>query len=1480
DTAANRLAQLLTARGAGPGQCVALLFSRSAEAIIAMLAVLKSGAAYLPIDPAHPDARIEFMLIDANPIAALTTAALRSRLDGYELAVIDINDPAVDTHPATAPPAPGPDDIAYLIYTSGTTGVPKGVAVTHRNVAHLAESTPRQLPVMQVWTQCHSYGFDFSVWEIWAALLGGGRLVVIPESVTTSPEDFHALLVAEHVTVLTQTPSAAAALTPGGLESVALLLGGESCPAEVVDQWADGRVVINAYGPTEATVYASISKPLAAGSGAAPMGAPVATAALFVLDSRLRPVPVGVVGELYVAGAGVACGYLGRAELTASRFIACPYGEPGARMYRTGDLVRWRPDGQLDYLGRGDEQVKIRGYRIELGEIQTALANLDGVEQAVVITRDEHATTRLIAYVTGCADPAALRAALSEQLPSYMVPSAVVAIEALPMTVNGKLDTGALPAPEYHDADHYRAPTDAIEEILAGIYAQVLGLEHVGIDDSFFDLGGDSILSMQVVSRARAAGVLCRPRDIFVEQTVARVARVASVATDEAGVVDEGIGPVPATPIMRWLQDVEGPIEQFNQTIVVQAPAGVTEADVAIVLQALLDRHAMLRLRVDYSGAGVWSLEVPEAGSVDAQSCLQAVETFSDEELVAARARLNPAAGAIVSALWVTSTSQVVLIIHHLAVDGVSWRILLEDLNLAWAQHRSGQPIRLPATGTSFTRWASLLDEHGRTPEVAAQAALWRQVAAVPGALPAPVPKVDTYASAGQLSAELDIETTRLLLGAVPTAFHAGVQDILLIAFGLAWAEFLGTAAPIGIDVEGHGRHHELAPNVDLSRTVGWFTTKYPVALSMGGLNWAQVLAGESALGAVVKDAKEQLRALPDGLTYGLLRYLNPEVDLSGTDPAIAFNYLGRLGGAAEVSGELWRVSHDGVPVAAAASAIPMPLGHTVELNASTLDTNAGPHLQATWTWASSVLDREQVSRLSGLWFEALTGICAHVRRGGGGLTPSDIVPARLHQQQIDELCQHDRIADILPLTPLQQGLLFHANTARGNADDLYAMQLDITITGPLDADRLREAVHTVVTRHPNLTARFCQQFDEPVQIMLVDPSVPWRYYELDAEEQIQQVCAAERAAVCDLSEPPAFRVALIRTAKDRYRCVLTNHHIVLDGWSLPILAQEIFASYYGQRLPVAGSYRRFVAWLAERDLGAAETAWREVLAGFEAPTLVGPLARVGPGRRGVANSSMSEQATRALGELARAHHTTVNTVLQAGWAQVLMWLTGQRDVAFGTAVSGRPAELAGSDSMVGLLINTVPVRATSTATTTTTDLLDQLHRANNHTLEHQHLALTEIHRAAGHDQLFDTLFVFENYPIDTSAVLTNGLAITSMNAREYNHYPLTLQAMPGDELRLRVEYDTDLFEAKTIEALIERLRRALVAMTTAAAKPLSSIQLLDPDERALIDEFGNRAVLTRPATGVSVPALFAGQVARSPDAVAVTFDGRSMTYR
>ncbi|WP_139806201.1 non-ribosomal peptide synthetase, partial [Mycobacterium avium] len=668
DSSANRLARVLAGRGARPGERVAVLVPRSAGAVVSILAVLKTGAAYVPIDPGLPSARIDFMLADAVPVVTVTTAELRASA-GDPDRVVAIDDPAPHVPRIGGRAAPAPDDIVYVIYTSGTTGVPKGVAVTHHNVTQLLGSLDDRLGLGRVWSQCHSLAFDFSVWEIFGALLRGGRLVIVPDDVVRSPEDLHALLIGEGVTVLSQTPSAAAALSPERLESVALVLGGEACPVELMDRWAPGRLMVNQYGPTETTLYATMTTPLRAGGAAVPIGSPVPGAALFVLDGRLRRVPPGVVGELYVAGRGVAAGYLGRAALTASRFVACPFGGTGTRMYRTGDLARWGADGQLEYLGRADEQVKIRGYRIELGEIRSVLAGLDGVEQAAVIARDDGAGhPRLVAYITGTADPADARARLADRLPGYMVPSAVVVLDALPLTVNGKLDTRALPAPDYAGG-RYRAPGDAIEEILAGIYAQVLGVERVGVDDSFFDLGGDSILSMQVVARARAAGVMCTARDVFVEQTVGRLARVVTVAAadGELGAADEGIGPVQPTPIMRWLQDIDGPIDEFNQTMVLAAPAGVSQSDVAVVLQALLDRHPMLRLCLDDDGAGGWDLHVPPPGSVDARPILRTVDVLSEAALARARARLNPGAGLMLSAVWASATNELALVVHHLA---------------------------------------------------------------------------------------------------------------------------------------------------------------------------------------------------------------------------------------------------------------------------------------------------------------------------------------------------------------------------------------------------------------------------------------------------------------------------------------------------------------------------------------------------------------------------------------------------------------------------------------------------------------------------------------------------------------------------------------------------------------------------------------------------------------------------------------------
>ncbi|MGW4098909.1 amino acid adenylation domain-containing protein, partial [Mycobacterium sp. NPDC004974] len=866
DVESNRLAHALIAAGVTSGDAVALLLDRSARAVVAMLAALKAGAAYLAIDPVVPDERMQFMLADAAPVLVLTTGGLAQRLDGSDVATLDIDDPRLSAGPDTARSSPGlptPDDLAYLIYTSGTTGTPKGVAVTHRNLAHVADSMPASLPVEQVWTQCHSYAFDFSVWEIWAALLTGGRLVVVPEAVTASPNDFHALLVSERVNVLTQTPSAVAALSPEGLDSVALLLGGEDCPADVVDQWAPGRVVINAYGPTEATIYASMSAPLEKirgdGPNVVPIGAPVSTAALFVLDQRLCPVPPGVIGELYVAGRGVGVGYLRRPGLTGSRFLACPFGGAGTRMYRTGDLVSWGPDGQLRYLGRADEQVKIRGYRIELGEVRAALSEVAGVQQAVVLAREDRpGDKRLVAYITGTADPVQARAALTQRLPSYMVPAAVVLLDALPLTVSGKLDARALPIPEYQGAALYRGPSGPTEEILVGIYAQVLGLERVGVDDSFFDLGGDSLLAMRVIAAINTSldsGLAVRT--LFDAPTVAELApRIGEGSnTRKALVAGERPAVVPlsfAQSRLWFLNRFEDGAATYNMPTAFRINGALDVEALGAALDDVIARHESLRTvfpdidgvafqKVLPAEAGLWRRGGPAVVSVS--------ETDAASELVAlAGYRFDLSAEIPIRAqIYQMGHEQYLLaiVLHHIVFDGWSMAPMVRDVGVAYASRCAGQAPEwapLPVQYADYTLWQQewLGSESDPDSVIAAQLGYWRrELADLPEvvSLPAdrPRPPVPSY-HGDRVPIHIDQE---LWAGvkAVAAAHNATVSMVLQAAMAVVLQRAgVGEDVALGTPIAGR-------TDAALDELVGFFVNTWVLRVRVGsGLRFSDVV--------------------------------------------------------------------------------------------------------------------------------------------------------------------------------------------------------------------------------------------------------------------------------------------------------------------------------------------------------------------------------------------------------------------------------------------------------------------------------------------------------------------------------------------------------------------------------------------------------------------------------------------------------------
>ncbi|MGW8776039.1 amino acid adenylation domain-containing protein, partial [Streptomyces sp. NPDC055794] len=1512
---ANRLARRFLELGAGPERFVAVALPRSADLVVSALAAFKAGAAYLPVDPAYPAERITHLVRDADPALVVTTSALAAGLPDTGTPVLLLDDAGTATALAALPghdvtdadrPSPlRPEHPAYMIYTSGTTGRPKGVVVTHTGLPGLVDIFTRDCaagPGSKV-LQHLSPSFDASFWELAMGLLTGAALVVAPRETTPGPE--LAELATRHAaTHLSLTTSVLGLLPEGSLpDGLTLVVGAEAIPPELVERWSPGRTMLNSYGPTETTVCSTMSGPLS-GPLTPPIGAPVTNSAVYVLDAALRPVPPGVPGELYAAGPHLARGYHARPALTSERFVANPFGDPGTRLYRTGDLVRWLPDGELEYLGRVDTQVKIRGLRIEPTEIEAVITERPHLARAAVIVREDRpGDRRLVAYVVPepgrTVDAAALRAELRETLPDHMIPTAFVVLDALPLTINGKLDRKALPAPDYSARTSGRAARDPRERLLVDLFGEILGVESPGVDDGFFDLGGDSILSIQLVGRARAAGLVLSVRDVFEHQTPALLARSAAGTPgpdDSARDSDvPAYGPAPRTPMMGWFADLGSGKAEFNQSLVLRVPAALDFDTLGAALGAVLDRHDALRMRV----ADDWTIEIPEPGSVVPADCLvrfdavrldeSAVRAAVTEQAWAARARLAPADGRMLQAVWLdrgaAQDGLLVLVANHLVMDGVTWRVIVPDLAAAYAGDA------LAPVGTPWRRWALALTDLAAQPRTEDELDHWRAVLGdTPRALHVD-PARDTHATAGEITAELDADTTEALLTRVPGVCHATINDVLLSTFALAVAQWRqgrseDPAAPVVVDLESHGRHEEAVPGAELSRTAGWFTSMYPVRLAPPALSGD---AG-SAIRAL-KAVKEQLRAVPgDGLGYGLLRHLNPRTRdaLAALPvPEFGFNYLGQIG--QEGSDEApWTI--EGGDVAGIDGA--MPLAHPVDVNAVARETPDGTRLRARWTYSRTELEPEDAQRLADAWFRMLRRLVEEARQpGAGGLTPSDIAHPALAQDEIEHLEDAlPGLQDVLPLAPLQEGFLF-LNLYDESARDVYVGQLSFDLEGTFDGTRMRAAAHALLRRHANLRAGFRQTGTGAwVQVVPADVEPDWSEHDLtdraqDARDaEAGRLAAADRERRFDLTNPPLMRFTAIRLSADRVRLVMTNHHIVLDGWSMPLLWQELTELYVSGgdpvSLPRVRPYRDYLAWLDARDRDAARTAWQDSLSGLEETTLLAPDA----GPAGTAPSSvpfgLDGDATAALSAWARRQGVTMNTVVQGAWALALAQATGRDDVVFGATVSGRPPELPGVESMIGLFINTLPVRARLDHAEPLGALFRRLQAEQARLLDHQWAGLADIQRWAGHGELFDTAMVFQNYPVsaDTTSRQLDGLRVTGFDAVESTDFAVNLVAHTRDDsLRLRLDHRADTCSGDLVRSLADRMLRVLETLIADADMPVAHLDTLDPAdrERVLVEWNGKSTELP----GTPLHELISQQVGRTPDAVAVVADSGSLTY-
>ncbi|MCK7616268.1 amino acid adenylation domain-containing protein, partial [Roseibium sediminicola] len=1127
------LAHLLLQRGIGAEDLVAIALPRSVEMVVALLAVLKTGGAYLPLDPDYPPARIAMMLDDAAPKLVLTASGLVEGLQGFDLLVMDAAETAAELANASTRT---PDDRdrnqpidprhpAYVIYTSGSTGKPKGVVVTRHGLSNLAFAQIDRFGIdagSRV-AQFASFSFDAAFSEIATALVSGAALVIWPRPAFTDPAALKTFLETERISHITLSPSLLGVMSVTDLPpGCVLVTAGEAISVAEVRRWSARSRLINAYGPTEVTVCGSMSLPLSVNlhGDIAPIGLPIWNAQLYVLDHALRPVANGVAGELYIGGLGLARGYQNQPELTASRFIADPFAGAGNRMYRTGDRVYRAADGMLYFLGRGDSQVKIRGRRIEPGEIERVLLEEDTVAQCLVsVYRDRQGNSRLVAYVIGpdgadsCVE--SLQQVCANRLPDYMVPSQIELLPYLPRLPNGKIDRKALPAPSRPHVGAAARRLSPVEETVSAAFAETLGTPDPAPDQSFFALGGDSISAIRLVSLLRRQGLQVSPKDVFDQKTVAGLAATAKPLR-KAGQREETVsdpGKVLPTPILRWFAELGGPQDGFYQSTCLKLPVGANAAFLQSALSAIVRQHDMLRAR---TGGDLSSLRIAPVVAQDNVVALKRVDATSqasDEDLTweleqehrTAVSSLSLAEGRVLSAVWFDKGAEkagmLLLAAHHLVIDGVSWRILVDDLRVAWEDWRAGRPVSPEPATTSFPVWSRLLRDEAASAGRAAELSYWQGVLSPDAARLMPTGldrRRDLVGSQKSQRVTLGPKDTHAVLTGLPALYSCGPQDILLSGLVLALGRFLSgrsDTAPKSIvcDIEGHGR--EPIGEADLSRTVGWFTSLFPIRLDTTPSGDAANAPGEQDLRHLIASVKERLRAVPDrGIGYGLLRYLNRDtaaVLASAPRAQIVFNYLGRFQAGA---GGNWSPLPEFGGLRGGFDP-ETPLDHVLSIDCQAVEHEGGYHLETDFGYAARHLTEPEVTELAGCWQEALGRLARHADwEGAGGYTPSDFPMAQMSQPDVDGLAKRygARLETVWPLTGLQSGLLFHGLMDAETGEDAYLVQTVVDLDGEVDADRLKGSLKALVARHAPLRAVFCHEgVSDPVQVILKDAVLP-----------------------------------------------------------------------------------------------------------------------------------------------------------------------------------------------------------------------------------------------------------------------------------------------------------------------------------------------------------------------------------------------------
>ncbi len=1490
-------AVLLNGYQVTPGSLIGICMGRTPDMIVAMLGILKAGCAYVPLDPNYPKARLEEISQSAELKLVLIDQELDVNMPSMLFSELQLLSAGRDHSKTTI--SVSPESLAYVIFTSGSTGKPKGVMIHHRNAVAMlnwARTVYQDEELSRVLFST-SINFDLSIFELFLPLSFGFTSILVENALSLCEGN-------PKPSLINTVPSAIRGLLNQNKipDSVKVVnLAGEPLAAKVVNELLALQSVTrvcNLYGPSEDTTYSTFANFVEPLQCSPSIGRVITNSQGYVLDRQLNLVPFGCSGELFLAGAGVSSGYYGQAEMTKERFINNPFG--AGTLYRTGDWVRYRESGELEYLGRLDNQVKVRGFRIELNEIEHQLNQLPEVaESQVLVVPSANGGNQLIAFLiaeTGVDSQnpelaKQLKEKLYKLLPEYMVPARLTVLENWLLLPNGKIDKKSLAKLSLPQELTDSRAFNALELQLAEVWSELLNrsIAQLTPDANFFELGGDSILSIQLVSRAASKGLFFTVKDIFSAQTIAKLTRETKLQQEGYFEQSASQGEQDLLPIQKaFFADIEQK-NHYNQAIILKVPGSIEKEELQQFVATLCERHDVLRLAFNVKDE-TWQANYRALSSIDIEQMIHVIPwdgVNSDDisqHAIHYQASLNIEEGPLMRWLYFKPESaehdaRLLIISHHLLIDGVSWRILLADLERLYLQSERKEALELASKTTSYQDWGRYLSEFSQTTTLNKEQDYWLDKGRAKSHILAL--QATKARSIESVKFSLPKTLTSQLLTQCHQAYRMKINELLLSALYLAIQRTTGEAA-FRIDLEGHGRE-TLDSAISLDDTIGWFTSLYPVVLSsVNPANIADTLCS----------IKDDYRNIPNqGLGFGVLKYLNEQSEIAEVSGSqILFNYLGQVDQTvnAERCFDIASESYgDSI------SEVNLPV-HDLSIAGIVAEGT----MSFTWSYLAPRLNRQQVNVLADAFISAVEVIVLHcIERQEVRLTPSDFTLAKIEQAQLDEWQKHYDIADLYPATGMQQGMLFHTLMDHSS----YISQLMFTFKG-LELDRFVSAWQLMISKYDILRTSFVGlEQGNPQQLISSNAKLDWQEHDLrdlTVEQQLQRIDAlriADKKRGFSLEQAPLMRMSFCLLAAGHYRVVWSFHHALLDGWSIPILFQDLLHLYSAdastgyEPLPESSRYRNYVAWLEQQDEELAKDYWQQQLTQLSHKTPL-PLqeyrAHSDTVENHVESFSLSTQETNQLRQLAGESTTTLSLVVHAAWALLLSRYSGEKKVMFGATTSGRPAELKDVERIAGLFINTLPVVVDLDTELDITGFLKSLASQQLEREQFNYLPLQKIKQLAATEldnSLFDSVIVFENFPVNenlTKQAQGASLSISDVEAVEGSTYGIGITATARECLSLKLEVQGNLMSRHSASCLAQSFQYLLSNLTQGQHLPIVQLSLQAGGSELLSIDDGILGPVTDYPREQCLHQLFSQQVAKTPDATAIVYYDNDLTYR